>query len=510
MEEPPDPGGGSPPVSQYVTISNTLMESSMDTDASCKSATLKRKSSCRICRHCNKRRRNDSRKPKQYNCKCSDDNNSDQGSKQRKIVDINEINNSANNGNSNQTFVPGATVGRTLYNNNDAGPFVVHIQKEQPTPNTNCLLHPVEFGRFLKFNNFSNVIDGSLKRLGRNRLSIAFSSYTDANIFVNHQSLKSNNYKAFIPSINVTRIGLVRGVPAEWTSEEILANATVPQGCGKILKIRRLKKKVSRNDKIDFINIESVVITFDGQVLPKRIFMCYNSLPVDLYIFPTIQCYNCCRYGHVKSQCRSTPRCYKCGQNHTGDTCSIEEELISCCLCKGLHIATSKKCPEFERQRSIKDSMARSCISYMEASKLHPPVSKLFSDVLISSPPSTKGPALEKHIPLHNKQTSYKKTIFLKPHTPPRVRQGYDQTAHHSLVKDYNQTFTTNGIAIPDKKISDLSTQELIVILIKLLSQNNVLPSNDATLIETPTDLDKNNYGLHNSVELSQCTEQKT
>lgn len=494
MEEPPDPGGTVPPAAQYVTISN-IQESSMDTDASCQSTTLKRKAPHRVCRHCNKRRRNDSKQPKAYNCNCTN-NNSDQDTK------VHNKSTSNSHSNSSDAYKP---ISRLLYNNSDTGPFIVHIQKVQLTPNTNCSLHPIEFGRFLKRNNFKNVVDGSLKRLGRNRLSISFSSFSDANTFVEHDSITANSYKAFIPSFTVTRIGIVRGIPAEWTAEEILANISLPQGCGEVLKIRRLKKKVTLNGQIVFNNIETVVMTFDGQVLPKRIYMCYNSLPVDLYIFPTIQCYNCCRYGHVKSQCRSTPRCYKCGQGHSGDTCSVEEELISCCLCKGLHIATSKKCPEFQRQKSIKESMARSCISYAEASKLHPAISKLYSDVLLSSPPSTSGPALQKQIPLNNRQTSYKKTVFLKPRSPTRDRQGYDQTAHNNLIKDINPINSTNGVAISDKNLTELSTQELIVMLIKLLTQNNILPPIDAPIIESVTGLKDNNHGLHNPMELSQC-----
>lgn len=149
--------------------------------------------------------------------------------------------------------------------------------------------------------------------------------------------------------------------------------------------------------------------------------------------------------------------------------------------------------------------MARSCISYAEASKLHPAISKLYSDVLLSSPPSTSGPALQKQTSLNNRQTSYNKTVFLKPRSPPRGRQGYDQTAHNNLIKDINPINPTNGVAISDKKLTEISTQELIVKLIKLLTQNNVLPSIDASITESVTGSINNNHGLHNSMELSQC-----
>ncbi|KAA5660444.1 hypothetical protein F3G64_34280, partial [Pseudomonas aeruginosa] len=133
-----------------------------------------------------------------------------------------------------------------------------------------------------------------------------------------------------------------RNIPTEWSEEEIINNISVPLGCGKILKIRRLRRKITVNDNKTFIDTESVVITFDGQVLPKRVYMCFTSLPVDLYIYPTVQCFNCRRFGHVRAQCRSKPRCFKCGQDHTGDSCNVEEENVSCCLCNGLHFAINK------------------------------------------------------------------------------------------------------------------------------------------------------------------------
>lgn len=66
---------------------------------------------------------------------------------------------------------------------------------------------------------------------------------------------------------------------------------------------------------------QTVVITLDGQCLPSRVSMCYNSLQVSAHNFPTIQCYLCCRFGHTKDKCRSAPRCFRCGNNHGGDAC---------------------------------------------------------------------------------------------------------------------------------------------------------------------------------------------
>ncbi|CAF4764241.1 unnamed protein product [Pieris macdunnoughi] len=42
-------------------------------------------------------------------------------------------------------------------------------------------------------------------------------------------------------------MGLVRGIPTEWSLEDIMEITNVPAGCGEILKLRRLNYKVINN-----------------------------------------------------------------------------------------------------------------------------------------------------------------------------------------------------------------------------------------------------------------------
>jgi hypothetical protein len=502
MSVPDDPGGSSLQVSHYVTVSN---KSDMETegsviDSDCSfngknSANKRRRTSTRkICKHCNKKRRHQksTTAPSENDCEC-----------------LNEFTESTIESQNNHPLVSPPTVSqkisstestspsltRQLYQSSDAAPYVVHIQKEQSVPNENCSLHPVSFGHFLKKYSFKNIVNGSLKKIGRNRVTLSFTNFEDANAFVQSQQLKLNSYKAFIPSFNLIRMGLVRGVPTDWSEEEILKNMTVPIGCGNIIKVRRLKRKQLNNEKNEYIPIQTVVLTFDGQVLPKRVFLFYNSLPVDLYIFPTIQCFNCCRYGHIKSQCRSTPKCFRCGQGHAGDSCSVDEDLVVCCLCSGSHLATSNKCPEFNRQKSIKETMAKSCISYSEAFKLHPPVSKSYSDILSSFPQKP----ISSHVNISNLNTSnstenksYKKTVFLNKKVSSKPQFGYDQQAHSILIKDYNMNLPTTSRAYSANSVSEMSIKELILTLINTLNQSN--------FISLPPNVAHNNAEINNNI----------
>lgn len=269
-------------------------------------------------------------------------------------------------------------------------------------------------------------------------------------------------------------------------------------------------RKTVIDGKAEFTPIETVVLTFDGQILPKRVFMCYNSLPVDLYIFPTIQCFNCCRYGHIRSQCRSTPKCFKCGQGHSGDSCSVEEDSVFCCQCLGSHFATSRKCPEYSRQKSIKESMAKNCISYAEAIKLHPPITKLYAEVVSANvtSPSLNPPVFNYTVSpnKNNNTTSYKKTVFRKPVTPQKpLNKGYNKSIHAELTKDYNIPLSSVGGGYYNSNdISELSIKELILTLMNSLSQYNLSsPTNVAISNEILSKVTTQNGQLSSStVEL--------
>lgn len=401
---------------------------------------------------------------------------------------------------------PPVLVTRLQYESSDSAPYIVHVQRVTEALNDGSTLHPIIFGKFLKRNSIYNVVNGSVKRIGRNRISMSFNNHNDANTFINHDSLNKNNFKAFIPTYNISRMGVVRGVPTDISPEEMIECTTVPNACGKILKVRRINYKEIVNGTPIWKPTQTVVVTFDGQVLPNRIYMCYNALQVQLYTYPTIQCYSCCRFGHTKLQCRSKPRCFKCGQEHSGDSCDIDEEYISCCSCGGTHYATSKSCPEYTRQQKIKFTMADKCVSYVEASRIHPPVSHSYAGILATTP-KTQFTAPDKQPILNQIATSYKKTIFTKPRVPPKSPKGYDQKAHSDLVGQPSLSMP-NGCALTEtNKDRQLNIADIITLLTTLLRSNIIEPNNAAQIIDTISILHNHNgsHQIRSSMELQEC-----
>ena len=231
---------------------------------------------------------------------------------------------------------PALNEGR-LYISGDVGPFVVHVQRIEPQVNSGFSLHAIKFGSALKTYHVEGIKRDGVKQIGRNRVSVEFTSADSANRFVKHTAFnKSNNL--FIPSFNVTRMGVVRNVPSDWSDEEVMKNIEVPEGCGKVLKLRRMNIKRQIDGQTQYVPSETMVITFDGQVRPQRIFMAYSSLPVTKYEFPTIQCFKCCRFGHVADKCRSSERCFRCGAGHQGKNCPLTVDKARCISCRGNQI----------------------------------------------------------------------------------------------------------------------------------------------------------------------------
>lgn len=496
MDRPDDPGGGIVPLPAcFVVVSNG---SEMETDASETDASSVSKGHKRSRVHKSSKHKSHKKKKEHVQDSIS--------TEPQAVINPPTAINPSPVVESTPQKPPPVIVTRTLYESTDIAPFIVHIQRQQEAPNDGTTLHPISLGKFLKRFAFRNIIDGSVKRIGRNRCSISFSKHDDANALIGHKSLSDYKFKAFIPSYNISRMGVVRGIPIDLSPEEIIDSTSVPNGCGKILKVRRINTKQMIEGAPIWKPTQTVVVTFDGQVLPNRIFMCYNSLQVQLYTYPTIQCYNCCHFGHTKIQCRSKPRCYKCGREHSGDSCNTSEDCLSCCLCGGIHFATNKSCPEFVRQQNIKYAMADKCISYVEASRLLPPLSKSYAEIVAT--PSDQPTIFNNNFRQPSTASmSYRKTVFAKPRLPPKLGKGYNVKEHNDLVRQPASSIS-NGCAIKESNIdSKLNISDIISLLNSLIQSKVIEPSNAAKLSDAITIL--NNHNGSSQIQSSSMELQK-
>ena len=399
---------------------------------------------------------------------------------------------------------PDLTEENRKYTVNDKGPFIVHVSRVELDPSAGLTLRAVKFGQFLYQNNVQDISRDGIKNVGRNRISIEFKNAQAANSFVKLPALQ-HKYKAIIPTFSVTRMGLVRGVPVEWSMDDLVSSLDLPEGCGHVIKARRLNRKqfAPGSTTPQWIPTQSVVLTFQGQTLPQRVFCFHTSLPIETYNLPTIQCANCCRFGHIKSQCRSKPRCYRCAQSHSGEQCLISQDYATCLFCSGKHFSTDKKCPEQSRQRSIKITMSQENISFLEASASYPSVRRPYAEaaqVVYASPsaPSYSHP----NPPIHSQ--SYKKTTFSNPRSKHPLPQGYDVRSHQALTAT-PVSASPNGCAFQplQETPNDNFLETVLAMALNMISKYDdcidCLPSNVSNIVSQLFQLFNKNNGPNNN-----------
>lgn len=233
-----------------------------------------------------------------------------------------------------------------------------------------------------------------------------------------------------------------------------------------------------------------MVLTFSGQMLPEKIYSYHTSMLVHTYQLPTIQCFSCCRFGHVKSQCRSKPRCFRCAQEHTGDSCDILEEASTCLHCSGTHFATSRCCPEQTRQRQIKLLMSQESVSYFDASarvaNVRRPYSDAVKNVTFSQVTPSQSSVPPPCHPPPSMSKAYRKTVTLSPRARTPPTRGYDRHAHQAIISTPSSSLP-NGCALQNPQNPSLATgndfliESLISTLIQIISKfSDAIPPNVA------------------------------
>lgn len=375
---------------------------------------------------------------------------------------------------------PSVSDTQKTYSEQDNGPFIVHVSVAEASPSSGVTIRPIIFGQLLSKNRIKNIKNDGIKKVGRNRLSVEFKTSKDANDFIDNPILPLHKYTPSIPNYNITRMGLIKGIPTDFSMDELVESLIIPEHCGVVLKARRLNRKQMVNGNSTWIPSQSVVLTFKGQSLPNRVFSFHTSIPVETYQLPTIQCHNCCRFGHIKAQCRSNPRCYRCAQPHLGESCVVSEDKSTCMYCSGNHFAINKYCPEQQRQKSIKSKMSQDCISFQEASQLFPSPRRSYADssrISIATPSSHPPP----HPQIPSLTQSYRKTVSLSPHPYPQPGKGYDRLAHQAISGSLPSSLP-NGCAIlnpsqpPEVSPNDDCLDLLWLLVINILSKFNDVP----------------------------------
>ncbi|CAH2106386.1 unnamed protein product [Euphydryas editha] len=129
-------------------------------------------------------------------------------------------------------------------------------------------------------------------------------------------------------------------------------------------------KRLSRRSGDEWTASESIRIGFKGSSLPSHIFILDLRIKVEPYIFPVTQCSKCWRFGHTKRLCPSNKTiCPKCGGHH--ENCEIT--IFKCVNCGENHLALSKSCRIYKKEKRIRELMSEFNVTYRKALLLYVP-----------------------------------------------------------------------------------------------------------------------------------------
>lgn len=370
------------------------------------------------------------------------------------------------------------------FKDKDSGPFFVFV--EHKTLNIGRM-HPMKLGeKLLQLTGYDKQIK-EISRIGRNRIKIELHSGNIANKLVTHSFFTENDYVAYIPSFLTEKRGVVRFVDTSFSETELLniIDSDVP-----VKHVHRMKRAIRSDDNVTYVPRQVIVVTFEGVKIPQHIFINKVRCSVDAYIQPVVQCFNCLRFGHTSTQCKSKKRCKKCSTEVLVD---CDDCGAWCVFCKNNnHQSVDKKCPEFTKQKKIKEAMCYLNVSFKEAEAVvdNPAYSSIvkknrFSPLLNSEAefPSLSQPhkSLNEGIPKSPRLSKHDVAESENPN--PKKRKSHDLYPHFTPIRrEYSTSFCSNPVINSSAPAEDSTTLkrkvstavELNTIRNKMISNLNI------------------------------------
>ncbi|KAJ8677810.1 hypothetical protein QAD02_013597 [Eretmocerus hayati] len=258
----------------------------------------------------------------------------------------------------------------------DCPPYRMFLQN---VDNSQERINPLLVNKFLieKFKN-KDVFDECYP-VAKNKVCIVAKSRRIANEVLKLKEWEADKKEIFIPNHLMTRQGIIKNVPLEFSEDNIRENleANDPHfGPINVIGVRRFTRR-NRDPKtgqmLPAIPTRTVQLTFRGQYLPPRVALYKITMNVEVYYPQIRQCYRCYNFGHLKSNCKSALElCQRCADPVHGvdSPCPRTKLQPMCKNCKQGHIATDKSCEVRQRQQEIRDYATEYNLTVAEAKKI--------------------------------------------------------------------------------------------------------------------------------------------
>lgn len=170
------------------------------------------------------------------------------------------------------------------------------------------------------------------------------------------------------PDFKSYSYGVIKDVDLELTDEQLKNCITCPDNF-ELVSLKRLQRRnINDSSKDLWVTSEAVRLCFKGDMLPAYVYTDGLRIKVEPFVFPVSQCSRCWKFGHTARVCPSKKElCPKCGNNHS----NCDTQNFKCLNCDGPHMALSKTCPAFLKEKNLKNLMAEFNCTYRKALLLY-------------------------------------------------------------------------------------------------------------------------------------------
>ncbi|CAH2086393.1 unnamed protein product [Euphydryas editha] len=194
--------------------------------------------------------------------------------------------------------------------------------------------------------------------------------------------------------------GVIKHIELNLSEKELLDAITSVYEVASLKRLKRRAEAVS-----GWTDSEAVRLGFKGPSLPSYIHIYGMRVKVEPYMFPVTQCSRCWRFGHTIKMCPSKRVfCPKCGGKH--ENCPTT--VYKCINCTKDHMALDRSCPEYRREKKVREIMAEFNVSYRKAITMYVPPQLDAEEATCLAHQSHSDPRVPTPVPAPNHQLSEK------------------------------------------------------------------------------------------------------
>ena len=161
-------------------------------------------------------------------------------------------------------------------------------------------------------------------------------------------------------SLNTSK-GIIRCPALNRVTSDDIKEGMVEQG---VTDVRRI---TVRRGVTKLTN--TYVLTFNSPNLPTVVKIGFIQVKVDVYIPNPLRCYHCQVFGHHENKCGRHAVCCNCGEPEHCAPSGVCDKPAKCVNCSGNHPASSKQCPQWEKEKKILKIKCENNLSFPDARK---------------------------------------------------------------------------------------------------------------------------------------------